>query len=96
MFPEQVVTIKKKSNAAHLDTLIMQLETISDTPAKHFADFWTVPVLPSLTFHPTFLVDDSALDDTISDGFADDILCILFGIQVKLEADITQRDARIG
>lgn len=86
-FPEYV---GKEEHAAHLDTLIMQLQTIPDTSAENFADFRTVPILPSFTFHPTFLMDDPTLDDAISDSFADDILCVLFGIQVKFQADITQ------
>ena len=84
------------SSTAHLHTLIMQLQTIPDTSAEHFADFRTVPVLSSFTFHPTFLMDDPTLDDTISDSLSDNILCVLFGIQMKFQADITQRNARIG
>jgi hypothetical protein len=61
----------------------MQLQTIPDTSAEHLADFRTVPVLSSFTLHPAFLVDDATLDNTVSDSLSDDILCVLFGIQVK-------------
>ena len=73
----------------------MQLQTISDPSAEHFADLGAVPVLPSFTFHPTLLMDDPTLDDAISDGFADNIFCILLGVQVELETDIAQRNTRI-
>lgn len=61
----------------------MQLQTIPDTSAEHFADFRTVPVLSSFTLHPALFMDDLTLDDAISDSFADNILCVLFGIQMK-------------
>lgn len=81
---------------AHLHTLIMQLETISDTSAEHFTDFRAIPILSPLTFYPTFLMDDATLDHAISDGFTDDVLCIFFGIQVEFETNIAQGNPRIG
>lgn len=74
----------------------MQLQTISDTTAENLADLRAITILPSFTFHPTFLVNYPTLDDAISDGLADDVLRIFFGIQVQFEAYITQRNARIG
>jgi hypothetical protein len=87
--------MSKKANTApgvltHLYALVMQLQAISDTSPEHVTDFRTIPVLPSFTFHPTLLVNNSALDDPISDGLTDDIFSIFFGIQMEFEADVTQ------
>lgn len=38
---------------------------------------------------------DATLDHTVPNGFADDVLCILLRIKVKLDTDVAKGDPRI-
>lgn len=46
--------------------------------------------------HPTFLVHDSGVDNTILDSLANNVFCVFFRIKVELEADVPERDAGVG
>ena len=38
---------------------------------------------------------DLALDDAVADRLADDVLRVLLRVEVELDADVAQRDARV-
>jgi hypothetical protein len=40
-------------------------------------------------------MNNPALNDTVTNGFANDIFCVFFGVQVQLDADITKGDAGV-
>lgn len=67
----------------------MQIQAISNSFAKHLDGLGTIAILLATAFHPTFLMDDSAFDDAIPDGLANNVLRILLRIEVELQADIT-------
>jgi len=68
----------------------MQIQAIADSSAKHLNGLGTIGILLTTALHPTFLVNDSALDDAVPDSFTNNVLRILLRIEVKLQADITQ------
>lgn len=70
----------------------MQFQTVGNTAREHVADLGAVPALLATTLHPTLLVHDTAFNDTIADGFPDDVLRIFFRVQMKLHADVPERD----
>jgi len=74
-----------------LDALIVQLQTVRYSLSKDLADLRTVPTLLSIAFHPSLLVHNAALDDTIPDSFTNNILCVFLGIQMELETNISER-----
>lgn len=74
----------------------MQVQTEPDSPPKSLANFGPIATLHTTTLHPSFLVHDSALNDTIPDSFAHNVLCVFFGVEMQLHADIAEGYARIG
>jgi hypothetical protein len=40
-------------------------------------------------------MDDGRVDHTVLDRLADDVLSVLFRVEVELQADVAQRDARV-
>ena len=74
-----------------LDALVVQLQTVRYSFSKDLADLRPVPTFLSIAFHPSLLVHNATLDDTVSDGFTDNILCIFLGIQMELETNISER-----
>lgn len=73
----------------------MQVQTEPDSPPEPFADFGSIATLRTTALHPPFLVHNPSLNDTIPDGFANDILCVFFGVEVQFHADIAKRYAGI-
>lgn len=45
------------------------------------------------TLHPSFFMIQLGVNHTISNRLGNDVLCILFAIQVQLEADVSQADS---
>lgn len=41
-------------------------------------------------------MDDPTFDDAVSDSLTNDVLRIFFGVQVELQAYVTQRNTRVG
>jgi hypothetical protein len=80
---------------AYLDALIVQVKTKTNTPSEHFANFRTITALLCSTFHPSLFVHNSTFDDTVPNGFPDDVLCIFLRVEVELDADIPERYAGI-
>ena len=80
-------------NYTHLDTLVVKLETVLNTTHEDFADFEAVAALLRATLQPTLFVRDVAVDDTITDCLADNVLSILLGVKMQLDADVAERDA---
>lgn len=74
-----------------LYALIVQLQTVRYPLSKDFADLRTIPALLAITFHPSLLMHDTALDNTIPNSFTDNVLCVFLGIKVEFEANISQR-----
>ena len=90
----------------------MQLQAKSNPAPKHVHHLWsiplhssrglgTLPLRPALTLitsrnHPPLFMDDSRIYHTVLDRLSDDVLGVLFRVEVELEADVAQRDARVG
>ena len=79
----------------HLDTLVMKIQAESNSAAEEFANFGSIIVLVGCAFQPAFLMDNPTFDDTVPDSFTDDILGILFRVQVQLDTNVTERDPGI-
>ena len=73
-----------------LDALVVQFQTVRYPLPKDLADLGTIPTLLAIAFHPSLLMHNTALDNTIPNSFTDNILCVFLGIQMELEADISQ------
>ena len=64
----------------HLHTLIVQIKTKRNSPPEYLAYFWSIATFLRPRFHPSFLMHNSAFDDSISDSFAYDVFSIFFRI----------------
>ena len=73
----------------------MQLQTIPNPTREHLTNFRSVTSLLPATLHPAFLMHDTTLDDTITNCLTDNILSILFRVQVQFDAYVAQRDAGV-
>ena len=86
---------RNKSRKTHLHALVVQLQTVVDTPREHVADLRPVPTLLPTTFHPALLVHDAAFNDAVPNRLPDDVLRVLLRVKVQLHANVSQRDAGI-
>jgi len=73
----------------------MQLQAVPNPTREHLTDFRSVPSLLPATLHPAFFMHNTTLDDAITNCLSNDILSILFRVQVQFDAYVTQRDARV-
>jgi hypothetical protein len=73
----------------------VQLQAETNTPCEHIADFRTITTLLDTTLHPPLLVYYSALNNAIPDSLANDVLRVFLGIQVELDTNIPERNARV-
>ena len=68
----------------------MKIQTKTDTPREHFADFRSIATLLCATLHPALFMHNASLDDAVPDRFSNDVFCVLLRIQVELDADISK------
>lgn len=79
----------------HLDALVVQVQAECNPTPKDLADLGAIRVLLAATLHPALLMHNAALNDTVPNRLAHDILRVLLRVQVKLDTNIPQRDARV-
>jgi hypothetical protein len=60
----------------------MQLQAVSNATREHLVNFRPISRLLPTAFHPAFLMHDATLDDTIANCLPDNVLGILFGVQM--------------
>ena len=73
----------------------MQVQAKRNPAPKEFANFRAVVVLLRRALHPALLVDNTTLDDAVTDGLANNVLRIFFRVEVQLNADVSEGDARV-
>ena len=90
----------------------MQLQAKSNPAPKYIYHLWSItlnrtrdlgalPFRPALSLissrdHPPLFVDYGRIDHTVLDRLADNVLGVLFRVEVELQANVAQRDARVG
>lgn len=83
------------TSPTYLDALVMQLQAIPNPPREHIANLRAISALLATALHPPLLVHDAPLDDTISDGLAHNVLGVFLRVEVQLNADVAEGDARV-
>lgn len=79
-----------------LDALVVQGQASPDAVVERLARLASgVDVSRLLRLHKALLVVDRGLDDTVADSLCNNVLCRLFALQTKANADVTERDARV-
>jgi hypothetical protein len=81
---------KKPIKETNLDALVVQFQTVSNPAGKHITDIEPIVALLPPALHPSLLMHDMALDDTIANRLAHDIFCVLFGVEMELDADVPE------
>lgn len=76
---------------AYLDALVVQLITVVYSRLEPLSRLiGTIQISDLGTLHPSILVIDFGIYHTVPNGFRDDVLGILFRVEMKLEADILE------
>jgi hypothetical protein len=73
----------------------VELHTVPDPAREDLGDFRAVGTLVRAALHPAALVHDAAVDDAVADRLANDVLRVLLAVEVELDADVPERDARV-
>ena len=74
----------------------MQFQTIRNPPLKRLPHLRPVPRLLPDALHPALVVHDLRVDHAVADRLAHDVLRVLLRVEVQLDADVAERDARVG
>jgi hypothetical protein len=87
--------VEKNKNKTYLDTLVMEVQAESNPTTEEFANFRSIIVLVGRALQPAFLMNNPTFDDPIPDSFTNDILGVLFRVQVQFDTNVTERNSGI-
>ena len=82
-----------QKTSTDLDAFVVQFQTVAYSPGKDLANFNTVSSLLTAAFHPSILVNYATLDDAVTNGFADNVLCVFLGIEMEFDTNVPEGNA---